>query len=61
MTTYTTLDNPATTYNTVAYGINDAGSIVGGGFSNVASYLVLIAVLFVRPYGMLGRPTVERV
>jgi branched-subunit amino acid ABC-type transport system permease component len=34
---------------------------VGGGFSNVASYLVLIAVLFVRPYGMFGRPAVERV
>jgi len=35
--------------------------LVGGGFSNVASYLVLIAVLFVRPYGMFGRPAVERV
>ena len=35
--------------------------LVGGGFSTVASYLVLIAVLFVRPYGMFGRPAVERV
>jgi branched-chain amino acid transport system permease protein len=35
--------------------------LVGGGFSNVASYLVLIALLFVRPYGMFGRPAVERV
>jgi branched-chain amino acid transport system permease protein len=35
--------------------------IVGGGFSHVASYLVLIAVLFVRPYGLSGRPAVERV
>ena len=35
--------------------------LVGGGFSNVASYLVLIAVLFVRPYGIFGRPAVERV
>jgi branched-chain amino acid transport system permease protein len=35
--------------------------LVGGGFSNVASYLVLIAVLFVRPYGLFGRPAVERV
>jgi branched-subunit amino acid ABC-type transport system permease component len=34
---------------------------VGGGFSSVASYLVLIAMLFVRPYGMFGRPHVERV
>ncbi len=35
--------------------------LLGGGFSNVASYLVLIAVLFVRPYGLFGRPEVERV
>lgn len=35
--------------------------LVGGGFSNVASYLVLLAVLFVRPYGLFGRPVIERV
>ena len=35
--------------------------LVGGGFGTVAAYLVLIAVLFVRPYGMFGRPAVERV
>lgn len=35
--------------------------IVGGGFSNVASYVVLIATLFVRPWGLFGRPDVERV
>jgi branched-chain amino acid transport system permease protein len=35
--------------------------LIGGGFSNVASYLVLIAMLFARPYGMFGRPAVERV
>ncbi len=35
--------------------------IMGGGFSNVASYLVLLAALFVRPYGLFGRPDVERV
>ena len=34
---------------------------VGGGFSSVASYLVLIAMLFVRPSGMFGRPHIERV
>lgn len=34
---------------------------VGGGFSHVASYLVLLAVLFVRPYGLFGRADVERV
>lgn len=35
--------------------------LLGGGFSNVASYLVLLAVLFVRPYGLFGRADVERV
>jgi branched-chain amino acid transport system permease protein len=35
--------------------------LVGGGFSNIASYLVLIAVLFGRPYGLLGRPDIQRV
>ena len=35
--------------------------IVGGGFSGIAAYLVLIATLCVRPYGLLGRPRVERV
>ena len=28
---------------------------VGGGFSSIASYLVLLAALFVRPYGLFGR------
>ena len=36
-------------------------SALGGGFSSVASYLVLIAVLCIRPYGLFGRPLVERV
>ncbi len=35
--------------------------LVGGGFSHVASYVVLIATLFVRPYGLFGRPDIERV
>ncbi len=35
--------------------------LLGGGFSNVASYLVLLAVLLVRPYGLFGQPDVERV
>lgn len=34
---------------------------LGGGFGGVASYLVLIAVLVVRPHGLLGRPAAERV
>jgi len=35
--------------------------LLGGGFSMIASYLVLLAALFVRPYGLFGRPDVRRV
>jgi branched-chain amino acid transport system permease protein len=35
--------------------------LVGGGFGNIASFLVLLAALFVRPYGLFGRREVERV
>ena len=35
--------------------------LVGGGFSGVTSYLVLIAMLFARPSGLFGRPDVERI
>jgi branched-chain amino acid transport system permease protein len=35
--------------------------LLGAGFSSIAPYLLLLAVLFVRPYGMFGRPTIERV
>jgi branched-chain amino acid transport system permease protein len=35
--------------------------LVGGGFSSIAAYLVLVAVLFARPYGLFGQPQVERV
>ncbi len=35
--------------------------LVGGGFSSIASYLVLVAMLFARPDGLFGRPHVERV
>ena len=35
--------------------------LLGAGFGSMVSYLVLIAVLFVRPYGLLGRPQIERV
>ena len=34
---------------------------IGGGFSNIAAYLVLIGVLFVRPFGVFGRADVARV
>jgi branched-chain amino acid transport system permease protein len=35
--------------------------LLGGGFGNVASYLALIAMLFVRPFGLFGRADVARV
>jgi branched-chain amino acid transport system permease protein len=35
--------------------------LIGGGFGAVASYLVLIVVLFIRPHGLFGRPTAARV
>ena len=35
--------------------------LLGAGFGSMVSYLVLIAVLFVRPYGLLGKPQIERV
>jgi len=34
--------------------------VVGSAFSQVAAYLVLVAVLFVRPFGLFGRPTIQR-
>ena len=45
------------------------GALAGGvprngvrrGGAALGSYLVLIAMLFARPYGMFGRPSVERV
>lgn len=43
----------------LAAGYLDA--ILGGGFSAVAAYLVLIAMLFVRPHGLFGRARVERI
>jgi branched-chain amino acid transport system permease protein len=34
---------------------------LGGGFSTIAAYLVLVGVLFVRPYGLFGQPATVRV
>lgn len=31
------------------------------GFSRVAAYLVLLMILFIRPYGLFGQPEIERV
>jgi branched-chain amino acid transport system permease protein len=35
--------------------------VLGAGFSGIAPYLLLLAVLLVRPHGILGRSTIERV
>ena len=35
--------------------------LVGGGFSRVAAYLVLLAALLVRPHGLFGHPDIRRV
>jgi branched-chain amino acid transport system permease protein len=35
--------------------------LLGGGFSTIASFLVLIAALLVRPYGLFGRADARRV
>ena len=34
--------------------------ILGGGFSHVTSYLLLIAMLLVRPWGLFGREAIDR-
>jgi branched-chain amino acid transport system permease protein len=31
------------------------------GFSRVSAYLVLLIILFIRPYGLLGKPEIERI
>jgi branched-chain amino acid transport system permease protein len=36
-------------------------SFLGGNFSQVVPYLVMLVVLLVRPYGLFGTPEVERV
>ena len=35
--------------------------VLGAGFSTVVPYALLLAVLFVRPHGLFGRPDVQRV
>lgn len=34
---------------------------LGGGFSGMASYLLLIVILLARPWGLFGRPPAERI
>jgi branched-chain amino acid transport system permease protein len=35
--------------------------VFGGGFGNVACYLLLLLMLYLRPYGLFGQPRPERV
>jgi branched-chain amino acid transport system permease protein len=35
--------------------------LVGGGTKDFAPYLLMIIALMVRPYGIFGKPTIERV
>jgi branched-chain amino acid transport system permease protein len=34
---------------------------VGGGLKNVAPFIILVLILMVKPYGLFGRRTIERV
>jgi len=38
-----------------------SGALIGSTFKNVAPFVVLIAFLLVRPYGIFGKPHVRRV
>jgi branched-chain amino acid transport system permease protein len=38
-----------------------ADPLLGAGFSNVAAYVALIAMLCARPYGLFGRPDIVRI
>ncbi len=37
------------------------GPLVGGGVQDIFAYLVALVFLMVRPYGLFGRPVIERV
>jgi branched-chain amino acid transport system permease protein len=36
-------------------------ALVGGGIKEVVPFVVLVIILMIRPYGMFGKPTIERV
>ena len=44
-----------------AYLIGDTWSFLGTGFSGVWPYIIMMIVLFIRPYGLFGTPEVRRV
>jgi len=58
---------PGTIVSAVAMGVLESltvgylDPVLGTGFSTVVSYVVLLAVLLLRPYGLMGRPAVERI
>jgi branched-chain amino acid transport system permease protein len=58
---------PGTLISAVAMGVLESltvgylDPVLGTGFSTVVSYLVLLVVLLLRPYGLLGRPAIGRV
>ena len=58
---------PGTIISAVAMGVLESLTVgyldpmLGTGFSTVVSYVVLLAVLLIRPYGLLGRPAIERI
>ena len=35
--------------------------ILGGGFGNIVSYIVLLGTLMLRPHGLFGQQRIERV
>ena len=37
------------------------GPLIGGGVQEIFAYLVALVFLMVRPYGLFGRPVIERV
>ena len=41
--------------------VTSAGGYVGSGFQRVVPFVVLIAILMVRPYGLFGKKRMERV
>ena len=58
---------PGTIVSAVAMGVLESltvgylDPVVGAGFSTVVSYVVLLVVLLIRPYGLFGRPAIERI
>ena len=37
------------------------GGVIGSGYKDIFAFVVLIVVLIIRPHGLLGRKTAEKV